>query len=369
LENIKLKKNQLSELIKFKESKLFSDQTVTSDSKSDYWKYNASLMKVDIFEGGNVKISGASGFYIPAYKKNVFQYLVKAIASPSKVLSYLRRSLLNLALDSPVYIRPKKAFDMVMNHHDASEPVLSPFRLNHIKMHADHGVLKASNDVLNDFKKWSDRPPNDHIYYGYYFFNILNSFGAIRNTSKVLEIGGGTGNLASILFKKSKNIQMILVDLPETIINACIYLSSIFPDQKILLPNQLEQMKKIDSQELEGYDFIFATPSQLELIPNDYCDLAINTHSFQEMLPSQIKKYIDFIQRVTKNKGYFFCVNRVEKISAGPDAYMELQYDPPVRIYEYPWKSENITLVNEISRFHRLTQADNVVIRLDEIKK
>lgn len=369
MEDIKLKKNQVDELRGFKESKIFSDEIKASDSKSDYWKYNASLMKADISEGGNVKISGESGFYIPAYQRNAFQFLAAGLASPKKVISYLKRGILNAVLNSPVYVRPKKAFDMVMSHHDASEPVLSPFRLNHIEMSARHGTLKTSHDVLKDFKKCSDRPPNDHIYYGYYFFNILNNFSAISDQSKVLEIGGGTGNLASILFKKTKNIQMVLVDLPETIINAYIYLASIFPEQKILLPNQLGEMQKIEAQTFDGYDFIFATPSQLELIPNDYFDLVINTHSFQEMLPSQIKKYFESIQRVAKDKGHFFCVNRVEKISTGPEAYEKMQYDPPVRIYEYPWIAENITLVNEVSRFHRLTQADNVVIRLDKINK
>ena len=33
-------------------------------------------MKADISEGGNVKISGESGFYIPAYQRNAFQSLV-----------------------------------------------------------------------------------------------------------------------------------------------------------------------------------------------------------------------------------------------------------------------------------------------------
>ena len=50
----------------------------------------------------------------------------------------------------------------------------------------------------------------------------------------------------------------------------------------------------------------------------------------------QIEEYFDLIQRVSKNKSLFYCVNRVQKLTYGEDS---LKYKKkPVIFYDYPWK-------------------------------
>ncbi len=57
----------------------------------------------------------------------------------------------------------------------------------------------------------------------------------------------------------------------------------------------------------------------------------------------------------------------VEKIPCGENPFTLDQSEPPVRFYEYPpWDSENLKVIDENSRFQRLTHADNLAIRLKD---
>ena len=164
-----------------------------------------------------------------------------------------------------------------------------------------------------------------------------------------------------------------MVDLPESIVNAFIFLSSVFPQAKIILPDAFEASSGIlsESPSVGGITptFVFLTPWQINLLPSDYFDLAVNTHSFQEMKHEQIDEYFSLIDRVSKSDGLFFCVNRVEKIPCNGNSYNEVQHEPPNRFYEYPWRSKNIRLIDEISRLHRVCAADDTAIRLEKVVK
>ena len=43
--------------------------------------------------------------------------------------------------------------------------------------------------------------------------------------------------------------------------------------------------------------------------------------------------------------------------------------DDTIRFYDYPWKKNNLRLVNELSSLHRLIQLDPIAIRLEKINK
>lgn len=201
----------------------------------------------------------------------------------------------------------------------------------------------------------------------YYFYNILNGHIDLTRIRRMLEIGAGNGNLLSLLHKSTNNITIIDVDLPETLAHAILYISDLFPKARMLMPH--EAKGKIKSHSLDTVDFVFLTPKQIGMIEDSSVDLAINTHSFQEMTHKQIEEYFQLIQRCGKNDSYFFTSNRVEKMSSGPSAYDKETLEPPNRFSEYPWNPTNITLIFEICRLCRLCQLDNVYIRLEQIKK
>ena len=134
--------------------------------------------------------------------------------------------------------------------------------------------------------------------------------GYIDNDSikTILEIGPGNGNFASIMWNDWSPKKVILIDLPETLSTTYTFISSLFPNAKIVLPNEIEG-RHIP----KDADFILLIPKQIDIIQNDSIDFAINTHSFQEMKHAQIEAYFKLIQRVVRETGYFLLVIELKK--------------------------------------------------------
>lgn len=257
-----------------------------------------------------------------------------------------------------------KAFDAVMNGAEISMPIVSAFAIDHRELARMPGVFASAQSVDRDYRKWSGYEASANIYNHYYYQNILRRFVGGDQIETVLEIGPGNGNFPSILFQNWAPIRIVLIDLPETLAISIAFLSSLFPDAKIAMPNEI-QVGGMPAQ----FDFAFLTVDQLDLLPDDSIDVAINCHSFQEMTHEQIVIYFDLVQRVCREAGWFFAANRVEKIPCGPDAFSIEQADPPNRMAEYPWNGRNQILVHEISKLSRLAQLDAVSIRLERIRK
>lgn len=157
----------------------------------------------------------------------------------------------------------------------------------------------------------------------------------------MLEIGAGAGIL-TMLFHHDFGAKIVIVDLPEMISfsSACVHY--VFPEAKMLLPNEVEG--SIDYNE---YDFVFLWPNQTNYLSDDGFDLAINSGSMCEMKNSEIAFYFDVIQRVVKNGGLFYCSNRLSK---NPHA-MGVGDSETREFFKYSWNKENIDLAVDINRF------------------
>ena len=83
--------------------------------------------------------------------------------------------------------------------------------------------------------------------------------------------------------------------------------------------------------------------------------------SMQEMTAEQIQVYFKLVQRVCKPGAIWCNENRVEKV---PDLAK-----PPVRAMFFPYDSNNEVLIDEVSRFGRLIILDDVVTRVERIRK
>lgn len=124
------------------------------------------------------------------------------------------------------------------------------------------------------------------------------------------EIGSGSGLLQFILHHYKKN-KSILIDIPEVMINSVALCFTLFPNARVLLPNEILD----DTLDIDGYDFIFLFPSQKNLIKKNSVDFCFNTQSFMEMENKEINEYIQLFNLILKNNGYCFISNRVLKIS------------------------------------------------------
>lgn len=343
---IKLHKDFIKRYKNFLESDIFIKQQKLSKSK--YWEHHAKLIKSSIGDS-SVHLDGFSGNYIPP-KKNSFDLYYRNFKSlVKKVIRY----------EVNPYMSYKNALENVIKEKN----IEGKHQLN----------LKIEKIIAKNYSECKIRYPfnyhvSDHIVRSYYYLNILNSYIDFSKKLNLVEIGGGNGNLIS-LAKHHFNVNGILnIDLPETLSLCIPFVKNLFPDSKILMPNEINK-DNVDADDFNEYDFIFLTPSQISLVKKDLIDLSINTASFQEMTMQQIKLYLDFIQITTKNNGYFFCTNSVEKIPVdGNISKTDLLKINPNRFFEYPFK-DNDLLIYQLCKFTSLVQSDPVYLRLEKIKK
>jgi len=334
-------------------------------AKSEYWKYFADQLHVSV-GGGSVNVSGNSGFYVPESAtalRRLASRGVRAIRQPAKAAAWAGRKVASW-FEVPRLMSYEKAFDAVMSHAEISMPIISAFAVNHLKLARRAKVFATSASVDRHYRSWSGYAASANIINHYYYQNILRGFIESDALSTVLEIGPGNGNFPSILFHDWAPVRVVLLDLPETLAVAIPFLSNLFPDATIAMPNEI-QAGGLPAE----FDFAFLTVDQLSMVADDSIDLAINCHSFQEMTHEQIRIYIELVQRVCRDQAHFFTANRIEKIPCGADPFRREQPDPPNRQAEYPWNPRNDVLVQEISKLMRLVQLDGIAIRLERIRK
>ena len=361
----KLNEDLMSRYLEYLNSDSIKD--IPSFSKSEYWKLHSSKVKISI-KSDTVEAKGESGFYVSS-KKNIFlitKKIVKLIANPKQLVLKFKHAT-RMPVNGIKLLSYFDAFNKVMLSDVISQPQLSPSRINFSSLIKNEFIYKSVKECKEDYNKVSNGERfSDHILLSYYYLNILNSYTNIRSNSNsmILEIGGGNGNLLSVIKMHSKQSTIIDVDLPETISHAILYVTNLFPEAKILMPNEAKSEKNFSS-----YDFVFLTPSQIHLIDDESIDLSINCHSFQEMTPIQIDEYFKHIQRVSKNNSYFFTANRTEKIPSGDDSFVKETNVPPIRFSEFPWNTSNEVIIYEICRIFRLVQLDSTFNRLERIIK
>jgi hypothetical protein len=88
--------------------------------------------------------------------------------------------------------------------------------------------------------------------------------------------------------------------------------------------------------------FVFCPADHIHSIPGGQIDLALNVASMQEMDPSIIADYFALIRE--RKTRFFYNCNRLEKHLVGGEV---------TRYMEYPWKTEDQYLVDELCPWHQ----------------
>ncbi len=370
MNGLKLSADLADRYMDFKNSKEFSEKN--PDSMTAYWQHHANLISTNI-DKTTVTFRGASGVYIPpapklrVSSKTAFRHLGRlgrALFHPKTVFRYLIQRLLVYFHKDPSFSTYNHAFDAVMQGKEVTGATGSPYRTDHSTLSQIDGVFDDSRSLSTHYRQWSGLSLSWNVISQYYLCNILRGHAHPHEFKTILEIGAGNGNMASVCLHEFPGSRVIIVDLPETLSVSIPFLGSLFPDFQLRLPHEFGNDGWFDD-----FDIAFLTVGQIDLIPDNAVDLSINVSSFQEMRHAQIETYFDLIQRSTRQNGWFLCVNRVEKIPAGPDPNTVESAELPNRFSEYPWCSTNEVLVHEVHQMLRLVQLDNIMMRLEEIRK
>ena len=144
------------------------------------------------------------------------------------------------------------------------------------------------------------------LHLSHYFHEIKK---IIKDNDICLDVGSGSGLLQFIIHQNKKTTN-IFIDLPESIQSSIALCFTLFPDSKIILPNEINGEGYLN---IKDYDFIFLFPNQKHLIKNYSVDFCVNTQSFMEMDIDEVNDYIRYFNNILKTEGYCFISNRIVK--------------------------------------------------------
>ena len=147
---------------------------------------------------------------------------------------------------------------------------------------------------------------NTALIHNFNYYNLIQNY--FKDELITCDVGSGSG-LLQFIFHEFKKNKCIFIDIPEVLINSIALCFTLFPNKKIILPNEI----KDGNLNMENYDFIFLFPSQKSLIQKKSVDFCFNTQSFMEMDRNEIKDYLQFFNFILKEKGFLFISNNILK--------------------------------------------------------
>lgn len=266
-----------------------------------YWKHHLSLINAEKVGDSNIRISGESGFYFPG-------------------MTYSGADLLNTLY---------KRFGLMKyiggTQYDLSIPQPDNYPLGYtIK------GKKTSSDFLRS---------THHAYT--ILENMKKHDLEFSANPRFLEIGSGTG-IQALVFKLLKpKSTYILVDFPETLMLAQVFLNMVMPEAKFLYFEDWDKNQDL----LDGeYDFIFVPNYALSRVRSRSVELVLNTVSMQEMNYATIQNYFLEIRRILKAPALFYQCNR-DKMMEG--VLIELD--------KYPYLPSDRHLLRGIDQFYKRT--------------
>ncbi len=145
-----------------------------------------------------------------------------------------------------------------------------------------------------------------------YTFMLSHLEPYVEDADVVVDIGGGYGGLARLLKKRFPELRLVLLDLPEVNAIQTYFLSTCFPEARVLTLRDVHERESIDPRAL-GADFLVLPGQLIERLARGSFGLVINTRSMMEMDLPTVSDYIGHIQDKLRPGGSLYCVNRYEK--------------------------------------------------------
>lgn len=182
------------------------------------------------------------------------------------------------------------------SHHSHQQEAFAK-KLGALREHDDAGLFVPESPLLGGFGHTIDGALVNIDTLKYYECLIAMDKGGLlaplrdqageRRT--VMLIGDGWGGLTYQLRSLFPSALYIIVDLPPTLLFSGVYLSTVFPEAKVLMYRGQGEGEL--AQHVLDHDLVFVPHFAMDHIPFAKLDLAINTVSFQEMTSAQVAGY------------------------------------------------------------------------------
>ncbi len=342
---------------------------IDESNKSPYWNQHASSITLNV-DGDSVTGKGSSGDTKP-FQRSFLSFIgrnkMRTLAFLKKPTRSINKLFLLIFMRGKINLLSKKdAFNSIMSGEIFKQGHIyykySPCHLDLDEFISNNSLFQNTKDIKGTTIYKRGFGINDHLIKTCYHYNVLQHTLSSKEIKTVVEIGAGSGIFLSLIKDAYPQSTMVDIDLPESIAHAIVFISKLYPNAKMLLPN--EEL----TQNIGEYDFIFRTPDQIKDIPDQIVDLSINTMSFMEMNHSSVESYLSDIQRWSKSGAYLFSSNRVEKIPYSKVTIDNLETVEANYEADYPWR-DNETILLETDKLVRLTSLDNAMIRVQKILK
>ncbi len=208
-----------------------------------------------------------------------------------------------------------------------------------------------------------------HFYYVTFFeHHIKKVFGSIKPL-RVLEIGGGGGMLARILFERGLIKTYYDVDLPEILLSASLTLSRSVPDATFRFCGG-----NVLGKTATETAFNFYPAQYFNEVPRGHFDLILNVASFQEMDNSVRDMYVRSAKDLAAKPTLFININRKQDLPqrdgttvlTNPLTY---PYDSGEEILDWGADQMQDTIrANTSNSLFRLTPKSFPIVRVSLIK-
>lgn len=221
-----------------------------------------------------------------------------------------------------------RAIDLVLEYHRSAAKVRKEILASLSESHAGNGAFVHYHGL---------RLSEKLLFYSVVTEDLLGDVPFLQEEDSkkrvILDIGGGYGGLCAILKRYAPGHCYVLTDLPEVTLIAAYYLRYIFPDAKISFYDDMTASGYAAA--VEESDFLILPAGALSGVEEKSVDLVITTASLGFLSETYLSYYMGEIDRVLKDGGYFYSVNKTESCQWGTG------------LYEADFKAQYITMLLE----------------------
>lgn len=121
------------------------------------------------------------------------------------------------------------------------------------------------------------------------------------------EIGAGYTGMANFMLRDIPNLTYIDFDLPETLVIGAYYTMSAYPEKRILLYGEYDNLSDTN---LEDYDCLFLPNFELPNFKSNTVDVFYNSFSLSEMPKATSSEYVEQIQKICRR---YFLHNNMDR--------------------------------------------------------